>query len=196
MEFAKRIELEITLRCNNYCPTCNRHCNVYDRFADSDMTEEQLERFVRQVEDKGDVWDSVAIMGGEPTLHPLLKETTEKIWSRLVKTGLVKNLQIWTNGKIPVDIGDIPITELETHEEIVLNGTVHLVIADHDKKIHYQALMAPIDTGQVRIRCPKLAICGIALNAYGYWPCGPAGAMARLFAAPAGAKQDLPGGGD
>jgi len=190
--YPKRIELELTLRCNNACPTCNRHCNVYDPFIDSPMSAEQIERFIKQVEDRKKVWNILAVVGGEPTTHPAFAETVRSLWDRLVCPGLVHTLQIWTNTKIPIDLGDLPTVVLGEDDVSVPDGKIHIVVADHTAKIHYQAFLAPKDTGQVRGPCEPLGVCGFVLNAYGYWPCGPGSAIARLFGWYEYAKQELP----
>lgn len=192
MEYAKRIELELTLRCNLACPTCSRHCNMYSPCKDTDMNAMQLGRFMSQVETKGDVWDTVAVMGGEPTLHPLFSDVMHALWERLVKPGHVKTLQMWTNGTSVIDLGALPVRYLAPDTESVPDGRIHIITADHSTKVHYQALLAPKDTGQVRAECEALGVCGIALNAGGYWPCGPAGAIARLFGWQDAAKAELP----
>lgn len=192
MNYAKRIELEITLRCNQHCPTCNRHCNVYDRHSDSDMSYGQLQRFFSQVEERGDVWDTLAIMGGEPTLHEMFRDITAVCWKRLVQNGLVKKLQIWTNGKKEIDLDTLPVRYLKPDEESIEDGFIHIITADHSTKLHCQALMSPTDTGQIMRQCKMLEQCGIALNAYGYWPCGPGSAIARLFGIKGFSKDKLP----
>jgi len=156
------------------------------------MTALQLGRFMTQVEEKGDVWDTVAVMGGEPSLHPMFKDIVAALWGRLVKAGLVKVLQVWTNGTIEMDFGDLPVRTLAADEESEPDGHIHVIVADHKAKLHYQAFLAPKDTGQRRAPCESLGICGIALNASGYWPCGPAGAISRLFGWQEYAKQELP----
>jgi len=157
------------------------------------MTDEQIDRFIKQVVDRDETWDTVAIMGGEPTIHPRFKEIVSKIWHELVRVGRVRHLQVWTNGKLPIDIGELPVTMLGMNDESHPDGTVHVIVADHEKKMHYQSLLAPSDSGQARMRCPSLGICGIALNAYGYWPCGPGSAIAKLFGWSQYCKQVLPG---
>ncbi len=189
----KRIELELTLRCNQSCPCCARHCNVYDGFKDSDMTREQIIKFCCQVFAKKKIWDTLAIMGGEPLLHPLFEGTICHLYDALVLPGLVKKLQIWTNGKEVCEYNQVPVRYLAFDQPSVDDEKIDIIISDNaHRKLHYQTFMAPKDTGQQREPCKLIHSCGFALNAYGYWPCGPGGAIARLFGIEGFGKTELP----
>ena len=191
MSYPRRIELELTLRCNMSCPTCNRHCNVYDKFADSDMAMDQICRLGDEVKTQGESWDILAVMGGEPTLHPDYPEIVTGL-SSWVRAKLVRDLQIWTNGLVAPSIAHVPLRWLAPDEVSKPDGYAHIIIADHSRKIHSQMFLAPKDTGQVRAKCTLRDRCGIALNKYGYWPCGPGGAIARLMGWSQYRKTELP----
>jgi len=166
------IELEITLRCNIACPGCSRHCSYLD-YSDSDMTLEQIDKFVAEVKNHGDV-DLISVMGGEPTIHPDFEIIMLKIYSELFQKGVIKRLQIVTNGVIPVS---------EVIKQLPLS--VITVLWERDKLQNFRCqLVAPIDTGQEMKDwrdCEVLRCCGTAVNTYGVSPCGAGGAIARLF---------------
>jgi len=48
-------------------------------------------------------------------------------------------------------------------------------------KKHRCQFIVPKDTGQETRFCDVPYVCGIALNCFGYFPCGAGGAIARLF---------------
>jgi len=179
MDWPPRIELEITLRCNLACPTCNRHCNAYGDLSDSDMTLDQIRRFVRDVQTSGRRYEYIAALGGEPTLHPQFAEVMEILHEGLVAKGYAQRLRIISNGVLPIP-------------ESVLDLCPEVVTSDHETKPHYEAFIAPKDTGQERALCSVLRNCGISLSAYGYAPCGPGAAIARLFGLKGFMRKSLP----
>ena len=161
-----RIELELTLRCNQSCPCCNRHCNVYESFKDSDMTQNQIVEFVGEVRGKGKYWKELAIMGGEPLIHPDFDAVVHYLYQELVGFGLVKKLQIWTNGKEVAEYDGLPVRYLACNQPTVPDEKIDIIVSDNaHRKLHYQAFMAPKDTGQQRIPCRLKENCGIVLNA-------------------------------
>ena len=161
------IELEITLRCNSKCPQCSRHCNIIS-YGDSDMTMEQINRLIRQVLSSNIEIGHITIMGGEPTIHPDFEEITLLIYESLVQTQKVKTLEVATNG-----ILGIP--------ESILNLPIQIRVSPPSTKKHRCQFIAPKDTGQEMRFCDVPYVCGVALNCYGYFPCGAGGAIARLF---------------
>lgn len=167
-----RVELEITLRCNRACPTCNIHCNLFDFIPlddlDTDMTLEQVDRFCWEVINKGKRLRQVSIIGGEPLLHPEFATIVDMLYKLLYKQKLVGELRLCTNGDF-----------LSTVHPSVLEKT--RIKVDWTKEDYRNMLAAPCDTGQSRRECHIPHHCGIGLNTFGYWPCGAGGAIARLF---------------
>jgi len=86
--FKNSIELEITLRCNSYCSQCSRHCNILN-YGNTDMSLNQINKFINQVEKSNQILNRISIMGGEPTLHPKLSIITQKLYNKLFITGKV-----------------------------------------------------------------------------------------------------------
>ncbi len=159
------LELEITLRCNTKCPACNRHCGIVD-WGDTDMTLEQVDRFVRQARERPDPLGLISVMGGEPTLHPHLGAILSLLRHELLDRGHLRRLQIATNGVLPLP------QEADGLE---------ILVSDPKKKRHRCHLVAPIDSGQKYRQCRIPRTCGIELTRFGYYPCGAGGAIARLF---------------
>jgi hypothetical protein len=110
----------------------------------------------------------ITIMGGEPTVHPHFEKITLLLYESLVRTQKVNILEVATNGKL-----DIPAS--------ILKLPIQIRVSPPSTKNHRCQLIAPKDTGQRTKFCDVPYVCGIALNCYGYSPCGAGGAIARLF---------------
>ena len=162
------IELEITLRCNAECPSCSRHCHygMYD--YDSDVTMNQVERFIEEVKGHPGI-DMIHVMGGEPALHPSFGVIVQMLRFGLLEKNYIKRMQIVTNGTTTIDASYYP-------------GVGVCISRPADKADNHRCMfVAPCDTGQELKDCPVPYECGISFGAYGYWPCGAGGAIARLF---------------
>jgi organic radical activating enzyme len=161
------IELEITLQCNISCPQCSRHCNLFS-YGNSDMTMEQIRKFIEEVRSSKVPVNKVMIIGGEPTVHPNFQEIVISLYESLVKTQKIKILKITTNGirEIPESIRHLPID---------------IKKSPLSEKKHRCQFIAPRDTGQEMQSCDVPYVCGMALNCFGYSPCGAGAAIARLF---------------
>lgn len=172
------VELEITLRCNARCPQCSRHCNIFD-YGPSDMTPEQIRRFIAEVRTRAEPLDIISVMGGEPTVHPDFERIVSLLFDELYLKGMVRKLRIATNGArpLPSSIRERPID---------------IITSPVSQKDHRCQFIAPVDSGQ-RVRdCPVPYVCGIALNYFGYFPCGAGGAIIRLFRLPHLIRHELP----
>jgi hypothetical protein len=103
-----RIEFEVTLRCNTYCSNCLRFCNMKDLtgldFSDTDITIEQTEKLIKDIEKLGPktVVYKILITGGEPLLHPKLIEIVNMIKTRLLDVHLINELLINSNLTIEI----------------------------------------------------------------------------------------------
>lgn len=164
------IEFEITLRCNANCHSCSRHCHYGMYGEESDVTMDQVDRFVEEVKRHGNI-DMIHIMGGEPTLHPQLGLIMLEVQS-LREQGFIRRCQIVTNGILPIPVAF-------EHRRIDI-GTCTSRPSEKSHK-HRCMFVAPLDTGQDLKHCPVPSDCGVSFGAYGWWPCGAGGAIARLF---------------
>ena len=132
------------------------------------MTTEQVNKLVSQAFSSDIVIGHITIMGGEPTVHPHFEEITLLIYESLVQTQKVKTLEVATNG-----ILGIP--------ESILKLPIQIRVSPLSTKKHRCQFIAPKDTGQETKLCDIPCSCGMALNCFGYFPCGAGGAIARLF---------------
>lgn len=182
------LEMEITLRCNAKCPACSRHCHYGLYGEESDVTMEQVDRFCEEVKGHGDI-DLVSIMGGEPTLHPQLAAIIFRV-QQLKDEGSIKRCQVVSNGKLPIPI-------VFEHRQLDI---AHLVIPEEAEiriQNHRCQFVAPCDTGQELKHCPVPEDCGPSWGAFGWYPCGAGGAIARLFTGLPGCRTSvIPGGPD
>ena len=173
------IEMEITLRCNARCPQCSRHCNLFD-YNETEMTMEQVDKFIRQVQSGGNKIGLISIMGGEPTIHPCFGEIVDLLYRELYLNHFVRFIRIATNGIKPIapEIKKLPIK---------------IITSPPKNKKHRCQFIAPADCKQeVKRKCNIPADCGIALNCFGYFPCGAGGAIVRLFNMPKFIRHKLP----
>ena len=189
----KNIQLEITYRCNLLCRKCNRHCNLVKLpyLKDSDMTVEQVEKFISQVKQKKAHLHQIDIIGGEPLLHPKIGEFISLIFYKLMVPGHLDFIQISSNGILKDRLNEIlvdsNIKKAIDNKFIILN----YVFGPKDDWF-YWVLTAPVDLGLKWDRCDWPRTCGVLLNACGYWPSGICGALARLFCLDEYAKYDFP----
>lgn len=142
------------------------------------MSLDQIDKFCSQVEafvnKGGKRIQKVTLVGGEPLIHPKIVEIRKMLWKRLMAKRnrkfhrYVRSMWLVTNGDL---IGQVPVEALEK---------VFVKVCSTYKR-HFCSRIAPIDTGQTRGKCEVPIGCGCVLNAWGYWPCGQGGAIARLF---------------
>jgi hypothetical protein len=132
------------------------------------MSTEQVNRFIRQVKERQKTLDILSIMGGEPTVHPKMEEITLLLFNQLKLKGYVNKLRIATNG-----INPIP--------DSIKNLPIEIITSPPAKKEHRCQFIAPKDIKQKMCFCEVPYTCGIALNYFGYFPCGAGGAITRLF---------------
>lgn len=165
------IELEITLKCNASCVNCNKFCNmedlgiVYD--DEMDLSLEDVDKFIHQVKNMGNV-KNIRVMGGEPTVHPLYEEICQRLKTELMDSKIINEAYVVTNGIIKRDSCLRPLIQMPMM---------------HRKNFHTCALVAPSDLGHVIVneKCTTPKIYGVSYNKLGWYPCGPGGAIARLF---------------
>lgn len=174
------IELNITLKCNLACPSCNRLCNVY-RDREEHMSVDQIKKFIQQAKVGGGV-NKIKIIGGEPLLHPQFDEIYNLLLDA-AKNNIIRSIKVETNRTIPVP------THLEKSNLIRWKGTLQR------KKKHQPFLWSPRDLGYEngpQPRCPQITKCGYSLDKYGYLPCSLAIMISRLFGFTDLYKYELP----
>lgn len=162
-----QIELEITLDCNVSCNNCNRMCGVFD-FGDTHMTVRQIQRFISELTYLPHHVKALLVIGGEPLVHPQFLEIWFLLYDKLVQTKIIEEIRLFTNG-----ILQLP-KEIEKCK-------YKLICSPPKQKKHFAFFVAPVDVKGKLVRCLIPKNCGIALNTFGYFPCGPAGSLYRLF---------------
>ena len=178
-EIMKYVQLEITTDCNVKCGNCDRACGLIP--SKENMSLKQIWSFVNESLELGHKWARIDIIGGEPTLHPNLKEILDYI--KIYKNRYPKcKIRLSTNG-----CGDKVQSILKTIPDWVS-------VRDSSKKSSVQEFVAynsaPVDNGIKDIRyCSVPWRCGMGLSRYGYFPCGAGAAVARIFKFDIGKKR-------
>jgi uncharacterized radical SAM superfamily Fe-S cluster-containing enzyme len=169
------IQIEITTRCNMGCNNCCKLCGVAP--VKTDMTVEQIGRFMEDVAKRKRPLARIDIIGGEPTLHKDLRYIID-----VVKPYKDRHpdciVRLSTNGfKV---------------EELLRSLPKWLVIRNSHKTgpVHeFGAIMvAPADIGIADAApCSVPWRCGAGLSRHGYFICGTGASIARVFGIDCGA---------
>ena len=179
------IEIEITTNCNQGCYDCNHLCSLYQAPSKEEMEPEQLVKFFEECArypEKAE-WNTVAILGGEPTLHSRIFEIAEIVGEYAKKLGF-----IWG-----VVSNKATKKSIEIHREI----QERFGAADGDGGTYpnqkYQPEfkpmnIAPIDLDSYYEKLDCGWDCGIAFNRYGIYPCSPSMAIDRALGLDIGLK--------
>ena len=186
----RKIELDITYDCDLKCVACNRSCTQAPSNDDA-MTLNQVRRFIEESIQLGIEWDLINILGGEPTLHPEFLNIVNLILHEYIETASPATvLQITSNG-FSKNAKDL-LSKLPESKNIVMD---HYSQKDSKENIYFTPFNnAPIDNEgyqdlDFRKGCWVTSYCGIALNKYGYYPCGVAGSMDRVIGLDVGIKR-------
>ena len=186
-----RMGIEITLRCGLHCPQCDHHCDHPELswITDSDMTLAQIDYFLKEMHDTDTRIVRLTLTGGDLLLHPNVVEIARRVQQILVNSGRLyrHRLRVIVNGLVD------PPKELNCY----CGAKTLLPVLKRAEK-HFAMHSAPCDTGQrLRRHCSGAACnipyrCGFVLNKYGYYPCGPGGAIIRLFGLSRWCRYELP----
>jgi len=178
------LQLEITYRCQLLCPRCNRHCNLQqlEYLHDADLTMAQLDRCIGQIRSADVHLRQIRVLGGEPLLHPQIDEFLVRLVSSLMIDGFAETIVVVTNGVIPARERLSPALAGPAVRGMIDQGRIQFQIAWPGKQKSFRGvLVSPADMGMPWRECGVPRVCGSCLNAYGYWPNGNCGAVARLF---------------
>lgn len=179
----RNVQLEVTYRCNKLCKNCNRHCNMtkLPYLKDTDMSMEQIVKFIGQIKQKAIKLDRIQFLGGEPLLHPGLSGFIIAIFHELMVPGNLKKMQIWTNGIIQAREALAECWRDPCVGAAFDDGRIEIVASPPGKEGAFShVLAAPCDLGLDWGMCAWPRDCGILLNTYGYWPGGACGPIAVL----------------
>lgn len=178
------IEIDVTFKCNLKCYNCDRSC----RQAPDEIyiSAEKINKFLGETLDKNHYWKRLRILGGEPYLHPEI-DTILDILSEYKYEHKDIIIEIVTNG-----YGSYVNHAIKkTPSNIVINNTRK--VSQYNRKFE-PFNIAPTDIGNYSAADYKKACwitkeCGIGLNPYGYYQCGVAGSIDRVFGFDIGLKQ-------
>ncbi len=178
------VQMDITYDCNLKCRSCGRQCDQAP--STERISLQQIDRFLEQSRERNRQYIGFRVMGGEPTLHPDLIEILERLLEyRKVSPGTAVRLE--TNG-----FGEETKKVLSRLPEGVL-------VLDTGKKSRKQGQfrrinLAPVDLDECRPysflnACRNKHYCGFGFTPYGFYPCGTAGAIDRVFGFDVGRKE-------
>lgn len=174
-----RVELNITLRCNQACANCNRLCHLYpDRKEDIDP--EAIAQWIAYLRVTGQTVNRVKVVGGEPLLHPQFRDIY-CLLGEAVNSGEIKAVKVDTNGTLP-------IPSLPKYRGVRIGGR------KPRRKEHLPYLWSPMDLGEQipRHPCDMPRLCGFSLDNRGWLPCSPAIMIVRSFGLEHLYKRDMP----
>lgn len=168
------VELEITTQCNLKCFNCDRSCRQAP--SSEHMSLDQIRFFLRETTASQHLWEYVAILGGEPTLHPHFWGILDEFKKNNVRAEIITNGYGEIVNQVLNQLPDgfsVCNTQKKTPHQINF--------------IYYN--LAPID---FKIKnapsCWILKSCGYALTRYGYYACGAGASIDRVFGFDIGIK--------
>jgi hypothetical protein len=195
-----RIEIDITYECNIRCDDCNR--SVGRAPSDERMDLDQVRRFIDESVASRIRWETIRIVGGEPTLHPELLEILYVLSAYQREHSPNTVMVLVTNGvgrRVNTRLRQLALRQLASSR---LSGRI--VVENSNKAqrepAHQPFNRAPLDLPRYRQAdfgngCWISERCGIGLTPYGYYPCAVAGSIDRVLGLDRGRKR-LPDAGD
>lgn len=176
-----QIEIDITYECNLKCINCNRSSTQAP--IKEGMSVEQIENFVRESIELNKKWKLINLLGGEPSIHKDFLEIVNLILNEyIVKHSPETILQVTSNG-----FGELVqerLSKLPKHEKLIID---YASFKDERIVPYFSPFNdAPIDKPNGNEKeyhkgCWVTSYCGIGLNQLGYYPCGVAGGIDRVF---------------
>lgn len=175
----RKIELDITYICNLTCSGCSR--SSAQAPSSMHMSIEVVKNFLRDTETKGVRWESLHILGGEPTLHPNFVEIVNTLDDWFQKNSPETDLKVITNG-----VSKLTKSNLDKIPERWHYDNSYKI--DFEKATsHFEPFnLAPIDLDEWKGQdfkkgCYITQDSGIGLTPYGYFHCAIAGGIERIM---------------
>ena len=176
-----QIEIDITYECNLKCINCNRSSTQAP--IKEGMSVEQIETFISESIELNKKWKLINLLGGEPSIHKDFLEIVNLILKEyIVKHSPETILQVTSNG-----FGELVqerLSKLPKHEKLIIDYASF----KGERIVPYFSPFnsAPIDKPNGNEKeyhkgCWVTSYCGIGLNQLGYYPCGVAGGIDRVF---------------
>ena len=109
------IDVQLTLNCNLNCHYCSRNCAIMNPLGDFFYNTSKLKKDFERIFNFPDSESicSIALLGGEPTLHPDFDEIVKFFYNERKKRNLKFKLLLVTNGIL-----------LEKHEGVLNNAWI------------------------------------------------------------------------
>ena len=180
----KIVAIVPTYDCNLKCINCNQSCRQAP--STESMSVEQIEKFVEQSKDQRRKWELIRILGGEPTLHPQIRDILRLLLSYKRDYSPNTAIHFYTNGLGP-KVNDV-LAKLP--QEIRIMNSKKTSVAQK----FYSINVAPVDVKPYSHLnylngCHVTTFCGIGLTRYGYYQCEIAGSIDRVFGFDLGRKE-------
>lgn len=178
------VEIDITYKCNLNCINCNRSCTQAP--SNIEMPLSKIDAFLKQSIEEKILWKRIRLLGGEPTLHSRIFDITDLLIGYKKTYNPSVRLVLCTNfyGKhVRRTIEKIP-------ETIVIKSTLKSSRVNLFRPFN----VAPVDTIYNRFSdytfgCRIMEDCGLGLTPSGYYMCGIAGGIDRIFQYDLGRKK-------
>jgi len=172
----KRVEIDITYACNLKCIGCNRSCTQAPH--NHHMPVERIEQFLAETDRRKIFWESVHVMGGEPTLHPEFLRIIELLEDYFSINSPGTERKVISNGH-----GN-HVQELLTR---IPKHWIHEKSYKSEREIPWFEPFndAPIDNPDFKDHdfsnaCWIVEQCGIGMTPKGWYGCSVAGGIDRL----------------
>jgi hypothetical protein len=184
----RKIIIDITAACNFCCTDCNRSCAPNQAPSKENMDIAQIEKFLNQSIQQGRIWEEICIEGGEPTLHPQLKDIVSLLIKYKKRYSPKTFIKIQTNGfgeKNRTVVADLPIDEVYVYN----SGK-----SSNIQQKHLPFNVAPCDEADFcgcdySIGCFLPACYGLGLNRNGFYPHPICGGIDRVLGLDIGRKK-------
>ncbi|MCQ1537135.1 radical SAM protein [Methanosarcina sp. KYL-1] len=178
------IEIDVTFKCNLMCYNCDRSCRQAPE--ERHMSTEQIGKFLEETQKKNRSWKRIRILGGEPYLHPEIHEIMRML-AEYKSENRDTVVEIVTNGYGP----EVNKAIKNTPTDIIIKNTKK--VSQYNKKFE-PFNIAPVDkkeylSSDYTKACWITEECGMGLNPYGYYQCGVAGSIDRVFGFDIGLKK-------
>lgn len=189
------IEILVTEDCNLKCYSCDKMCSKAE--SSDYMTVEQIRKFIDESLSCNKMWTRIAISGGEPTTHPDILEIVGMLLDyRNRFLPITSFIQVVSNGyeQSSEVIQNINRTFKQVVRPSMASNSLILNNSKRNKVVLHSPINgAPVDNpafsgSEYRNGCWVPELSGLGLTRYGYYCCGTASAIDRVFGYDIGVK--------
>jgi hypothetical protein len=150
------------------------------------MSLDQIRRFIVESTAARAPWETIRVLGGEPTLHPDLIQILELLLDYRETASPATCIAMITNGSGPY--------VKRVLEKIPAGVEVRNTEKEHGLAPFDAFNSAPADSPLYRYAdyanaCAIHSFCGMGLTPYGYYPCAVAGGIDRILGLDVGRKE-------